>query len=269
MDNRPVGIFDSGLGGLTAAETLRKLMPDENIVYFGDTGRCPYGTRGAEELRKMAREDMEFLAARGAKAIIAACGTVSSTAPEVLADFRLPVVNVIDASVAAAASVPGDAPIGVIATSASIENGAFKRRLAALCTDRPIIALACQDFVRLIEDGHSGSGDGAVIASVEENLSPMKETGVGVLLLGCTHFGLISRAIADYMGDGVTLIDAAECAARAMSELLTSRGIQGCGAGEKYYTSGSAESFGRYASRLLGRDVSALVHKAAAKETGQ
>lgn len=266
MDNRPVGIFDSGLGGLTAAMALRELMPDENIVYFGDTGRCPYGTRAPEELRRMAKEDMEFLAAHGAKAIIAACGTVSSTAPDVLSDFRLPAVNVIDASVAAAAAIPGDAPIGIIATSASIKNGAFKRRLASLCPEREIIAAACQDFVRLIEQGHSAPDDGQLKAAVRDSLAPIKDAGAGILLLGCTHFGLITEAIADYMGKDVCIVDAARCAARDMCSLLTLRGLAGQGAREEYYTSGSAEGFAKLASKLLGRGISGLVRCAAAED---
>ncbi len=194
-------------------------MPDENIIYFGDTGRNPYGVRPQEELRRMARQDMELAAALGAKAIIAACGTVSSTAPDVLAGFRLPVYNVIDASVKKLAAVPGDAPLGVIATSASIKSGAFRRRLEALCPGREIVDIACQDFVRLVETGHTAAGDEQLAAAAEEYLAPMREKGVCALLLGCTHFDFAADAIRKCLG-GAALVSAAGCAAESMCAYL-------------------------------------------------
>lgn len=264
MDNRPVGIFDSGLGGLTAVKALRMLLPDENIVYFGDTGRNPYGTRSVPELRRMAQEDMELAAGLGAKAIIAACGTVSSTAGDVLRSFRLPVFNVIDASVEAMAAVPGDAPLGIIATSASIKNGAFRKRLAELCPGREIVDAACQDFVRLIESGHTEPSDALLRESVEESLGIMRERGVCALLLGCTHFGVISAAISDFLGADVELVDAAACAAQSMRDYLVHSGMTGTGGRDEYYTSGSTASFAGYASALLGWNIEGRVHEASA-----
>lgn len=267
MDNRPVGIFDSGLGGLTSLKVLRELLPHENIIYFGDTGRNPYGVRPAEELRHMAREDMALLARFGAKAIIAACGTVSSTAGDLLAQFEIPAVNVIDASVRALAKQPGDAPLGVIATSASIKNGAFKRALAALCPGREIVDLACQDFVRLIESGHTAADDPLLCAAVEAYLAPMREKGVGAVLLGCTHFDFAAGAIKAYLGEDTALVSAAGCAAESMRELLVESGATGGEGKTAFYTSGSTSEFAEHAARFLGYSVEGSVYTATAGET--
>lgn len=264
MDNRPVGIFDSGLGGLTAATALRALLPGENIVYFGDNGRNPYGVRSVQEIRRMAREDLELAASFNAKAVIAACGTISSIAGDVLAAFRLPVFNVLDASTEKIAKTPGDAPLGVIATSASIKNGAFARRMKTLCPGREIVAAPCQDFVRLIESGHTSPDDEVLMKSVEESLAVMKERGVCALLLGCTHFGVISAAISAYLGAEVELVDAAECAAAGMAEYLTANDMCAEQGTDEYYTSGDPRSFAYYASPLLGHSISGRVHSAEA-----
>lgn len=266
MDNRPVGIFDSGLGGLTALKVLRELLPDENIIYFGDTGRNPYGVRSAAELRCMAQQDMELLAQHGAKAIIAACGTVSSTAGDVLDAFRLPVVNVIDASVKRLAAVEGDAPLGIIATSASIESGVFKKRLSALCPGREIVDIACQDFVRLIESGHTDAADELLCAAVERLLAPMRDKGVRALLLGCTHFDFVAEAIKKYLGEEVVLVSAAGCAAEDMQNKLLSADITGTGGHTTLYTSGNAEEFAHHASHFLGESVDGRVHTAYAEK---
>lgn len=269
MDNRPVGIFDSGLGGLNSLKALRALMPNENIIYFGDTGRNPYGVRPAEELRIMARQDMELMAKLGAKAVIAACGTVSSTAGDILAGFRLPVINVIDASVQRLAQTASDAPLGIIATSASIKNGAFKRRLAALCPGREIIDIACQDFVQLIESGHTDKDDEMLAEAVARYLAPMREAHVGALLLGCTHFDFAADAIRAYLGRDTALISAAGCAAENMRDYLTAHALTGesAEAATEYYTSGSTSEFAAHAARFLGGDKEPTVHAASAEET--
>ena len=260
MDNRPIGIFDSGLGGLTAAEALRELLPDENIIYFGDTARMPYGTKSVKALRQMALQDMDFLNSLGVKAIIAACGTVSSTAPDLLSAFPLPVFNVLDASVKAMAATEGDGPLGIIATRASIESGVFKKRISELCPDREIIALPCQSFVELIESGHHHRDDPLVRQAVALELKDMRGHGVSALLLGCTHFGYFSEAIKDYLGRNLRLVSASHCAAERLRDYLEAHDMRGQGGRESYYTSGSAREFERRSSLLLGRSVEGLVH---------
>lgn len=257
MDNRPIGIFDSGLGGLTALKAFRALMPGEDIIYFADSGRVPYGSRPADQLRRMAVQDMDFLADRGVKAIIAACGTISSTAPDLLAQYRLPVVGVMRAGAEELARTKGNAPLGVIATAASIDSSAYQRALRELCPGREIVAAACPEFVPLIESGHTAADDPLVRRAVRRQLSPIKEAGAAALLLGCTHFGIIEQALTGYLGDDVRLVSASACAAESLMALLTEREMTGGSGRETYYTSGSREEFSRMAEVLLGRDVAA------------
>lgn len=259
MDNRPIGIFDSGFGGLTALTALRRLMPDENIIFFADRARAPYGARSAGELRVIARQDLEFVASFGVKAIIAACGTVSANAPDVIADFDIPSVGVLEESVRTMSVFPGDAPLGIIATAASIRSGLFERRLRALCPGREIITAACPDFVTLIESGHFSPEDPAVRTAVEKYLRAMKEAGVRELLLGCTHYGLISEAIDRYLGGKTTLVSASECTALAVSRMLTDSGMTGGEGKTDYYTSGSAREFDEKAAMLLGHAIEGAI----------
>lgn len=252
MDNRPIGIFDSGLGGLTALRAFRELMPEEDIIYFADTGRVPYGSRPAEQLRVMAKQDLDFLADKGVKAIIAACGTVSSIAPELLEGYPLPAVGVVRAGAEALSRLGGNKPLGVIATVASISSGAYQKALSRLCPGRPVVAVPCPEFVPLIESGHSGAEDPLVQAAVARQLRPIKEAGVSAMLLGCTHFGIIAPAIAEYLG-AVALVSASASAAARLKELLTENGMTGGCGRETYYTSGSAEEFSRLAGALLER----------------
>ena len=159
MDNRPVGIFDSGFGGLTSLKALREMMPDENIIYFGDNGRAPYGGRGAEQLKAMARQDIAYVSGLGVKAMIVACGTLSSAAADVLGECSLPLSGVLNASVNVLRQLGGSSPLGIIATEASIRSGAFKAALRAAFPEREIIDLACPEFVPLIESGHISADD--------------------------------------------------------------------------------------------------------------
>ena len=238
MDKRPVGIFDSGLGGLTAVSALHALLPEENIIYFGDTARNPYGTRPPEQLRKMARENLDLMASFNVKAVIAACGTMSTNATNVLQQSETPVFNVLDASVKAMAAVPGERPLGVIATDASIRSGGFTRALQLSCPGREILAVPCQQFVA-------------------HHLKPLKEAGITALLLGCTHFGLMGEAISAYLGGDVKLVSASACAAGAMARFLTENALTG-GDGEiRYFTSGEASNFEKMAEVFLGVPVRA------------
>lgn len=252
MDNRPIGIFDSGLGGITAFCALRKLMPNENIIYFGDTGRMPYGTRETAQLRLMAGQDLERMASMGVKAIIAACGTVSSTAADVISGFEVPSIGVINSTVMAASKLCKNALVGLAATDASVKSGVFQRELGKLNPGQEIISVGCPDFVTLIESGYS-SKDDQVKKAVEKYLRPIKAAGAKTVILGCTHFGIISDAISAYM-DGAELISASDCAAGAMKRLLTEKHMTGGSGEEHFYTSGDISAFERTAAALLGRD---------------
>ena len=160
MDDRPIGIFDSGVGGLTGLKALLCLLPGEDYVFFADTGRMPYGPRPQGELRAIALQDMDCLASFGVKAILSACGTISSAAHRELETYPVPAFGVLHPAVAAMAAVGGDAPLGVIATSASIESGQFTEPLRALCPGRESVGLACPEFAPMIEAGPSAPSSG-------------------------------------------------------------------------------------------------------------
>lgn len=259
MDNRPVGIFDSGLGGLTAVREFKKLLPHENIIYFGDTGRMPYGVRPAGEIRIIAAQNIDFVASQGAKAMIAACGTISSTADDLLLQSPTPVCGVLKPGVAELCA-GGQDVVGVIATATSIRSGAYERQIAALCPGKSVVAVSCPKFVTLIESGRYDKNDGDVQAAMTEYLTPMKTAGVGALLLGCTHYGLIGEAISDFFDGRVQLIGAADAAARETARYLAENGLEGSGEGEdKFYTSGSVEEFERLGRLFLGRDITGMV----------
>lgn len=254
MDNRPIGVFDSGFGGLTAVRALRRLLPEEDIVFFADNGRAPYGSRPAEQLRRMARQDVELLLARGVKLIVAACGTVSSNAAEVLRAAPVPVIGMIEAPVEAIRAAGGAGAIGVIATEATVRAGAFAAALRAACPGREVLSVACPDFVPLIESGHIRPDDPDVAAAAERYLAPLREREIGTLLLGCTHYGLIAPAIRACLGGGVRLVEASACAAVSAAERL--RGSENRGGGTlRCLTSGDLALFTALAPLLLGEEI--------------
>lgn len=264
MDERPVGVFDSGLGGLTAIRQLERLLPGEKLVYFGDTARVPYGGRSAGTLQKYVKEDVAFLLSKGVKAILCACGTASSNLPAGLIEgLPVPFVGVIEASAAAAVQAAAGGPIGVIATAATIKSGAYEKAIRRLCPGAQITALACPLLVPLIENGYVDPDDPITGLVLEEYLPALRAAGVRALILGCTHYPLISAAIARRMGPGVTLIDSGAQGALALRALLQHRGLlcgRPAGAHISFYVSDSGENFAELASLFLGREVRGEVH---------
>lgn len=259
MDNRPVGIFDSGLGGLTAVREFKKLLPDENIIYFGDTGRMPYGVRPPEQIRVIAAQNLDFVGSMGVKAMIAACGTISSTADDLLVSNPVPVYGVLKPGASELAAAKSET-VGVIATATSIQSGAYERAVKSLSPEKTVISAACPKFVPIIESGRGTPESAELRAAVEEYLSPMRDAGVGTLLLGCTHYGLIAEAIDSFFGGKVKLIGAADAAARAMKHYLEEKGMTGAlYSGDRYYTSGSIGEFEKLGRLFLGGDISGLV----------
>ena len=203
MDTRPIGVFDSGLGGLTAVRELRQLLPSENIIYFGDTARVPYGGRSAEILLKYARQDVRFLRSHDIKAILVACGTVSTTALDVLAaENPIPVLGVVAPAARAAARAPRSGSIGLIGTQASIRSGAYERLIRAENPAARVLAQPCPLFVPLVENGRFRPGDVVIETVAAEYLAPLKEAGVDTLVLGCTHYPLLEKVIGAYMAGG-------------------------------------------------------------------
>lgn len=254
MDNRPVGIFDSGFGGLTAVAEFRRLMPNENVVFFGDNARAPYGAKTPDEIKKCTGEIIDFLVSSGVKAVLAACGTISLNAGEVLKNAAVPSGNVLTPSVEYIASKEDKTPIGIIATAASVSSGAYERELRKAGVTREIISIACPDFVTLIEAGVPYT-DNRVNIAVEKYLEPVKKAGASLLLLGCTHYGIIEPAIREYLGEETEIVSASSCGARMLAELLKREGIEGGEGITEYHTSGNKEEFRKTGSAILGFDI--------------
>lgn len=259
MDTRPIGVFDSGLGGLTALRELARLMPEEDLVYFGDTGRVPYGNRSRDILVKYARQDMAFLRTFDPKAVVIACGTVSTTALDVLRQENdIPMFGVVEPAASAAAHVTANGRVGLIGTKASIGSRAYERALGALRPGVEITARACPLLVPLVENGRFRPGDLVAETVAAEYLAPVRAAGVDTLILGCTHYPLMKPIIGAYMGPGVTLVDAGEQCARWVKKQLEWDGLRNerPGAGRhRYYVSDSTGDFSALASIFLGEDV--------------
>ena len=258
-------MFDSGLGGLTAVRELRRLLPGEDIVYFGDTGRVPYGGRSVQSIIKYARQDVAFLRQFDLKAIVVACGTVSTTALDVLeAENPIPVLGVVGPAAKAAARSTRNGLIGLIGTQASIRSGAYERQIAAENPAARVLARACPLFVPLVENGRFQPGDVVIETVAAEYLAPLKGAGVDTLVLGCTHYPLLERVIAAYMGPSVTLVNVGAESARAVGAMLGEQKALAAREREgqcRCYVSDQAEDFSRLASIFLGWDVEQAVEQ--------
>ena len=264
MNQRPIGVFDSGLGGLTAVRQLRRLMPSENIIYFGDTARVPYGNRSRETLLQYARQDMRFLRTFDLKAVVIACGTVSTNCLEVLqAESDMPVIGVVEPAVERAAALTRSKRIGLVATRASVTSGAYERAFHRSDPALEIHALACPLFVPLVEEGRCRSGDVVIETVAEEYLAPLRRAEVDTLVLGCTHYPLLSEVIGGVMGPDAALVDVGAEAARACRDLLAARdALADREAGSaRFYTSDRAVNFQRLASLFLGEEAGGTVEQ--------
>jgi len=263
MDNRPIGVFDSGLGGLTVVKKLREILPGEDIVYFGDTGRVPYGGRSQETLLKYVTQDIRFLESFNIKLIVAACGTASAVAlPQLANDFAVPVLGVLEHAAAAAVKKTKNGKIGVIATPASVKSDAYKLKIKSICPDAEIYSKACPLFVPLVENGHLESKVAHLVA--EEYLQSFLENGVDTLIMGCTHYPLLKNTIADVLGDEIALVDIGEATAQYVSSLLCKEKMLAeknddgiC----RYYVSDEVDNFETLGSLFLQSKIEGLVKK--------
>lgn len=259
MDERAIGVFDSGMGGLTAVRELIRSLPGEDVVYFGDTGRVPYGGRGADTIIKYARQDVAFLRTFDLKAIVIACGTVSTTALDILAQENpLPVIGVVEPAAQAAVAATKTGRIGLVGTKATIASGAYERTLRRLMPSAEVTARACPLFVPLVENGRYQAGDPLVDMVVAEYIAPFKEAGVDTLVLGCTHYPLLWDAIAKYLGPEVTLISSGAACVDTVARLLEERDMKNAktqGGVHRYFASDSAQDFSTLGSIFLGEDI--------------
>ena len=259
MDQRPIGVFDSGLGGLTAVHSLWRILPEEDLIYFGDTARVPYGGRSRETILKYARQDVRFLRSFDLKAILIACGTVTTTSLDILqTENDLPMVGVVEPTCRRAALVTKNRRVGLIATAASVRSGAYEAALRRLDPEIRVFSRACPLLVPLVENGRVRPGDVVIEAVAREYLAPLKEAGVDTLILGCTHYPLLTDVIGGIMGPGVELVSAGEESAFELKRMLKARGLRADESrrGETvFYVSDRVEDFEQTASLFLQEDL--------------
>ncbi|MDO5602075.1 MAG: glutamate racemase [Oscillospiraceae bacterium] len=254
MKHAPIGVFDSGVGGLTAVKELHRLLPGEDIVYFGDTARVPYGSRSGETILRYAKEDVAFLLSKDVKLILVACGTVSSLLPPAYAaSLPVPCFGVVESTAAAAAAATKNGRIGVIGTAATIKSGSYVEAISKLRPDIQLYKQSCPLFVPLVENGRVSKDDPVTAAVAREYLAPLQKAQVDTLILGCTHYPIIAPVIASVMGPKVTLVDSGREGAKAAAKALQQRGLLSGGAGGavRYYVSDSTEGFDELAHIFL------------------
>ncbi len=221
---RPIGLFDSGIGGLTVMAAVRRRLPGEELVYLGDTARVPYGTKSAETVVRYARECANFLVERGVKALVVACNTASAYAlPDLEARLDIPVLGVVEPGAKAALAATRNRAVGVIGTSGTVASNAYGSALKKLDPGLRVVSRACPLFVPLVEEGWTSNEVAA--AAAKRYLGSMAGEGIDTLILGCTHYPLLAKTIAEAVGGGVGLVDSAETTASALAELLESRPI--------------------------------------------
>lgn len=257
-DNRPIGVFDSGLGGLTVVKELCNSLPGENIVYFGDTGRVPYGNRSRDTIRRYAVEDEKFLLRQDVKLIVAACGTVSSVAADTAVDLPIPFFEVVSHACEQAVKATRNGRIGVIGTAATINSGKHKEYINNLMPEATVTSASCPLFVPLVEEGWYSNDDVVVVETVKRYLEPMQNAGVDTLILGCTHYPVLDSAIAKVMGKGVSLINMGVATAEAVGKFLAENdmlNVANTGGATSFFVTDKADSFRKQASILLGTDM--------------
>ena len=263
MNDKPIGVFDSGLGGLTVMREIRRALPGEDIVYFGDTGRVPYGTRSNDTILKYALQDIRFLRSFDIKMIVVACGTVSSVLSEKdLAQAGVPVMTIIEPTARQACALSKTGKIGVIGTTATIRSGSYERAIAKLRPDASVTVRDCPLFVPLVECGFALSECAALVC--ETYLREVRRRQVDTLILGCTHYPMLKDSIGKVMGSGVHLIDSGESVSIALADYLEKAGMLSSRK-EKgtvdYYVSDSIENFGGVGEAILGEPILDRVKK--------
>ena len=262
MNNNAIGVFDSGLGGLSAVKQMLLAMPNENIIYFGDTGRVPYGNRSNDTIRKYALQDANFLLTHNVKMVVAACGTVSSVAPDLENILKVPYTGVVLPTCYTALNVSKNGKIGVIGTTATINSHSYKKRIQEKNDKFEVFEQDCPLFVPLVENGIIDHNDMIVKLVVEKYLSPLKNAGVDTVILGCTHYPILKEAIGDYMGDDVLLIDSGKETAlytkKVLEENCLSNTCKDNGTAQ-FFVSDTPDNFEKIASLFLSKDMQGKV----------
>ena len=245
MDTRPIGVFDSGVGGLTVVKQIMKVMPHENIVYFGDTARVPYGTKSKEAVTKYSKQNVRFLLSKDVKAIIVACNTASSNSlDELRATFDVPIFGVVIPGVEEAVRATKNKKIGIIGTAGTVRSGAYEKMILEKDSEMQVFTKACPLFVPLAEEGWTDNEISQQAA--KRYLDELVEKGIDSLVLGCTHYPLLKRCIGTTVGDAIKLVDPAKATAKRVMKYLGERDLlnENEGDGDKqFYLSDSTEMF--------------------------
>ncbi len=262
MSELQIGVFDSGLGGLTAVRELMQILPGESIVYFGDTARVPYGTRSRDTIQKFAAQDLRFLLEQDLKAVLVACGTVSSVAlPELQRMSQVPVIGVVEPTACAACKATRNGKIGILGTSATVKSGSYQSAIAAIDPKISVTAKSCPLFVPLVENGYL-QGQITELAALEY-IKPLQDAGVDTVILGCTHYPLLKPVLSELFGPGVTLIDSGREAALELAEVLRQRGqlSENTEGTRRYFVSDEVSNFSHIAGMFLERNIDGQVEK--------
>lgn len=256
MNNKPIGVFDSGIGGLTVLKEIFRMLPKENTLYLGDTARVPYGIRSAETVSRYSFENTAFLVTKGIKLLVVACNTVSAVSLEAIKQgLSIPVIGVIEPGSRAAAKATKNMRVGVIGTEATIASSAYTRVIKSINSSIEVFGLPCPLFVPLVEEGLTDDEIAVMVA--ERYLKGMKEKGIDTLVLGCTHYPLLKGIIGKVMGGSIVLIDSAIETVREIVDTLKREGMQ-CDSEKPYrsfYVTDTPERFRVVGERFLGREI--------------
>jgi glutamate racemase len=260
--NEPIGIFDSGIGGLTVVKELTKLLPNENYIYFGDTARVPYGTRSNRLIKQYAFEDTAFLQQFKIKLLVVACNSVSAVALDLLESaVDIPLTGVIMPGVEAAIQTTKNSKIGVIGTTATVTSGAYEQRIKAINPEITVFGQACPMLVHLVEEGWVD--EEITRLTIVKYLEPLLEKSIDTIILGCTHFPVVSDLIQDVVGPSITLIDSGKETAKKVKQILDNTGLNKnvTSTGKfSFYVSDIPDKFDEVGTLFLGRPVVQATH---------
>lgn len=261
VKDRPIGVFDSGVGGLTVARELCCQFPEESVLYLGDTARVPYGPRGRDTIERFALEMVQFLLQREVKALVIACNTISATAFEAIQEMSpVPVFDVVNPTVRAAVSATDTGVLGVIGTVTTVRSGIYAELAHRIRPGVRVVGRECPLFVPIAEEHLAQHPVARLMA--EEYLQGFRGTEADVLILGCTHYPLLREVIGEYMGPGVRLIDSAQPTVAELGRMLRENDLLRSGPPEhQFFVSDASYKFMEIANGILGRDISALVRQ--------
>lgn len=255
----PIGVFDSGVGGLTVAREIMRNLPKEDIVYFGDTARVPYGSKSKDNIIRYSRQIIHFLQTKGVKAIVIACNTASALALETVKDeFDIPIIGVVEPGARAALEVTVNKKIGVIGTEATVRSSMYEKIIHGVDSEVSVIAKACPLFVPLVEEGFKKHQVTDEI--IDYYLASLKKSDIDALILGCTHYPLLRSKIREYVGEKITLVNPAYETAMDLKRILNEMDmenpdIEGDHGSYSFYVSDAADKFKQFANSILPYDI--------------